>query len=274
MRPVHFTDSSRRPARPARLTLGALVLLVALALGVPGGAAAGHAFELSAHSPQDCGPGNGSLRLCLQGSIDLSLGQSDLFWANATGATVPLKFVWNVVGTITLANATSESMRFTPHADGLFSVNVTATDADDNQSGASLLLDVSGPSPVSVQVGYSQNNSEEAVTFSASVSGGTGPYTYVWTMSGTDSFHGTGPNLTIQGLDPGRYTVTVQVTDSQGFVGTSTLPIILQPPTSSSNSVPLVDVELALVVGLGVAVAVVLLVVIRRRSPPSPPGQR
>jgi hypothetical protein len=271
---VHSIRSRRSPGRFSLTSLAALTLLSVVALGLPGAASGGVAVERSNDSQQRCGPGNGTLRLCVEGSPDLSLGQSDLVWANATGATPPLKFVWNVEGPTVLANATSESLEFTPHADGLFNVNVTATDAQGNVSGSFLVIDVSGPSPVTVTVGYSQNNSEQAVIFSASVTGGTGPYSYVWTMTGADTFHGTGPNLTIQGLDPGTYSVTVQVTDSKGFVGTGTLPVILQPPANSPSSVPLVDVELAVVVGLGVIAAVVVLIVLRRRSPPVPPGQR
>jgi hypothetical protein len=265
------------PARPWRGAApwwaSAITILTIVSLVAPGGAVAAGGGQAVRATPTDCGPGNGTLHLCLQGETALTLGDSDLFWANTTGGTAPLKFVWNVAGNTTLTNASSETLLFTPLSDGLFNVNVTATDAKSNESGGFLLVTVTGPSPVTVKVGYSQNDSGQELTFNAEVSGGTGPYTYVWSMSGKSSFHGTGPNLTLQNLAPGNYTVSVQVTDAAGFVGTSTLPIDVQPPAPAPAAISVAEVELIIAIGLAVAAAVALTVAVRRRSRSPPPSQ-
>ena len=129
---------------------------------------------------------------------------SPILTMTATGGAVPYTYAWNTLttgNTLTVANS------------GTYSV--TATDA--NGCTASQVTSVT-VTPILVDSMYTHVNqptclgNNGSITIEPSFSNGTGPYTFVWSVSGTDSI--------LTGLSSGSYSVTF--TDSHGCVGTET----------------------------------------------------
>ncbi len=97
---------------------------------------------------------------------------------------------------------------------------------------------VNVPNPVTVTATATINTCGSAcnATGTASVSGGTPPYTYAWLDSNNVVVAGQTSNV-ITGLCTGRY--TVRVTDGQGCIATFTVPVFGNPftATATGNSV-------------------------------------
>ncbi len=128
-----------------------------------------------------------------------------------TGGTGPYTYSWAPTGG-TSANAT-----------GLVSGNYSVTIADAHNCTSASTIFIPQPTalnasiPVSTNVLCFNGNNGSAT---ASVSGGTAPYTYVWSPSG-------GTNNSASGLVAGNYSVSV--TDAVGC--TSAMPVTISQPT-------------------------------------------
>jgi hypothetical protein len=63
------------------------------------------------------------------------------------------------------------------------------------------------------------------VTCIASLNGGTGPYTFQWSVDGTPVPGGTDQSLTVTLAPPGNHVIAVTVTDSNGSSASDSLAI-------------------------------------------------
>jgi hypothetical protein len=127
-------------------------------------------------------------------------------YANATGGSSPYTYSWIGTG------------QTTQTATGLCAGNYTVTVTDANGCAASATVLVTQPSPLILT--FSSTNATcfscSNGSASVSVSGGAGPYTYLWTPGGTTS-------ATISNRLPGNYTCCV--TDANGCSTCSTVTI-------------------------------------------------
>jgi hypothetical protein len=153
-------------------------------------------------------------------SVALDVGQSLGFTAYAQNGTTPYTYQW-CLNNAAVSGATSSSWTFTPSAAGSYSVYVNVTDSvsfrvKSNVATATVNVVPSvsiSPSTATVAVNQSQ-------TFTASVTGGTSPYVYLWGVGSTLTsalLHLRGPigsTWTITFNSTGSYVVACVVEDS------------------------------------------------------------
>ena len=106
------------------------------------------------------------------------------------------------------------------------------------------------------------------VTFTATVTGGTPPYTYQWNFG--DGGQSATPNPTHTYPANGTYGVSLTVTDSRGQSVTRTLEFVVPPPSTPPSGVGLTPFVLA--ASIGAAVLFAALWLNERRKGRSPPG--
>ena len=144
--------------------------------------------------------------------------------ASASGGTAPYDYVWNT-GEMTAAIAGLEAGMYT----------VTATDA--NGCFGIATVAIGEPAALTLEVSSTDASCDGSIggTATATVGGGTPPYSYAWRNGGSSA--------TITGLSPGLYTVTA--TDANGCFLTASAEIginntleasveILNPPCAGS----------------------------------------
>lgn len=162
----------------------------------------------------------------------VKVGEIAELTALATGATPPYTYQWTGPNGFTATTQTIPFSNSTTAQSGSYTVLVTDTFGCQNSTTAQIVVDPCAvisvsiiPSTTTVAVGTS-------VTLAASVSGGTSPFTYIWT--GPNGFSANTPTITIPHISiaqAGSYTVTV--TDSAGCQNTSTSIINVMPFANS-----------------------------------------
>ena len=140
----------------------------------------------------------------------------------ATGGTAPYSYSWNTTPVQTSATAT-----------GLAAGSYVVTVVDANGCSASASVTISQPAQLSVSASAHLLNCGNNIpcfgsmtgSAMATVTGGTGPYTYIWSPIG-------GTGAIASGLGAGTYTVTV--TDANGCSASATVTLI-QPPAVTAT---------------------------------------
>ena len=137
--------------------------------------------------------------------------------AVVTGGTAPYSYVWSTLPVVqTAATAT-----------GLTHGGYTVTVTDNNGCSQALPVIIKETAALSVTATQTTENcGKKDGTATAVVTGGTAPYTYVWSTLPTAQ-----TTATATGLTHGGYTVTV--TDKNGC--TQTLPVVITESTSTLN---------------------------------------
>jgi PKD repeat protein len=105
-------------------------------------------------------------------------------------------------------------------------------------AGDSSMSDIFGSSPpgsLSTSFSYSPSTPQpgQAVTFTASTTGGASPYSYSWSFG--DGSSGTGASGTHTYSNSGPYSVTLTVTDSNSTTSSSAQQITVSTPSSLST---------------------------------------
>jgi PKD repeat protein len=131
--------------------------------------------------------------------------------------------------------------------------------------------------PLQVSISANPNNGQAplAVSFSSTVTGGLGPYTYAWTFGdgGTSSL--ANPAYSYQ--TSGTYTVTLVVTDSMSNQKSATATVTVTTPGFGSGVISGLGIFVWIIVAIVViAIGVGVGIVLRRRRhvppPPMPPS--
>jgi PKD repeat protein len=197
-------------------------------------------------------------------------GSTGLEWSG--GATVvgpgPGPVGWSFGdGTVLSGSA----VHHTYSAAGTYTVNVTETDLWSDAAVVPLGVRVgSGPAvPLLVQGGPSVEKGTAPLTvdFSASATGGTGPYSFAWATG--DGTSGTNATFAHTYTTAGRYTASLLVHDSHGSEVQQNWTIVV---VAASHPALLAGLELYLVIGAVVAaVAAGSALLWRRRERPPPP---
>ena len=143
------------------------------------------------------------------------VSQQITFTASASGGTAPFTYNW----TFGDGSATTGSIvTHTYSSAGTFSVVLTVKDSGSPQQTASSQQSVTvsspAPSPLTSNFDYSPSspNVGQTVSFIASTTGGTQPYSYSWTLG--DGSTATGPNVSHAYSAAGTFTVVLTGKDS------------------------------------------------------------
>src|SRR5439155_15331609 len=144
-------------------------------------------------------------------SSGLMVGQLASFTASVSGGTSPYTFNWSF-GDGTTASGSPVNHSF--NMPGTYTVTVTVTDANAMTATvpASILVN---PLTLAVTIsGPTTGNLGSAVTFTATGSGGTTPYTFAWAATGGSPASGSGASFSTTYSTEGTFTVSVTITDA------------------------------------------------------------
>jgi hypothetical protein len=218
-------------------------------------------------TPGTLGQSTSILRVTIVGPGNMSLGTTATLRATASGGSPPYLFHWNENGSSASSGANA-TLRFTPTADNIYAVNVSVNDTGGNRSVSQLIVSVTGPSPIAVQLSE-QKLGPDSVQITASAVGGTPPYNYSWSGPGLGSGWGPSDRIVVGNLSPGTYRVTVTARDSVGFTGSNYVTIVSNPSPTSPGLSPFVWVGVGIGTGLAVT-ALLLWIRARKRKAPAP----
>jgi len=193
----------------------------------------------------------------------------------ATGGTVPYAYRWSF-GDLTGAATADVEHNYT--APGRFAVNLTVTDMVQGLGVAFTNVTINALPHLSASASNLTPLLGSNVSFSASVVGGTAPFSFSWSFGDGNGSATAGAQHRYSAA--GTYAVVASVVDSVGAVSWQNFSILVAglpppPPHRTNSSSGLTPTELLgiglVVVGaaLAAAVAVVLLLHRRRREPPS-----
>ncbi|MHB8352323.1 MAG: PKD domain-containing protein, partial [Thermoplasmata archaeon] len=155
------------------------------------------------------------------------------FSGGGTNGSLPLTYLWTFGDGGT---GTGPTTTHTFQSTGVFLVTLTVRDAAGFSSSSSL-AEVIGTAPqVALLAPHTSLTAGELGGFAASVSGGTAPFSYLWTFGG-----GTGSTAAIPlhaYAAAGTYTVSVEVTDAVGATASNstTVSVVAAPAASSPSS--------------------------------------
>src|SRR6266571_3618382 len=167
------------------------------------------------------------------------VGQQVTFSASASGGTTPYSFSWSFGDG---SSGTGSSATHTYSSAGTFNVILTVKDSSSPQQTATSQqsVTVSSPPPVlTASFTYSPSSPQagQQVTFTASASGGTSPYSFSWSFG--DGSTGTGSPVTHTYASAGSFPVTLTVKDNgspqQTITSQKTVTITSPPPPLSAS---------------------------------------
>ena len=154
-------------------------------------------------------------------------GQPVTFTASASGGTSPFTFSWDFGDGLT---GTGSPVTHTYSSAGSYTAALTIKDSSSPQqtSTSQNTVAVTSPPPP-ISAGFTLNPSSpdvgQSISFTASASGGTRPYSYSWNYG--DGSTGTGLQSTHIYPSVGTYQVTLTVADSQGNTATGVEPLVV-----------------------------------------------
>jgi uncharacterized repeat protein (TIGR02543 family) len=150
----------------------------------------------------------------------MDLGQYVTFKSNVVGGTPQYSYQW-CLNSVAVSGATGPSWTFTPGSTGSDSVYLNVTDSVGFRLKSTIVpVTVNAAPSVSVSPSTVTWVTSQPFTFTASVTGGTSPFYYLWGVGGTLTYaleHLTGPisnTWTITFNSTGSYVVVCVVEDS------------------------------------------------------------
>ena len=176
-------------------------------------------------------------------------GNSVTFSSSVSGGTSPYSYSWTIGGA-SVSSASSFSYTFS--SSGSYAVQLTVTDATGYQQTQSLTETVNSDPVVSASSNVSSADVNYPIEFSSSPSGGTGGYTYEWTLNGNQV--STSQDFSYTFTSAGSYTFDLTITDSVGVSSSTSVTVKINPnptvsiassqnPTDTGNSVTFTSSE-------------------------------
>jgi PKD repeat protein len=208
--------------------------------------------------------GGGGNPLTASSSADRTSGVAPLtvqFTGTASGGSSPYSFSWNFGDGST---GTGSPSSHTYNTDGVYDVILTVTDSKSaTKTAAVVTITVGGGGGAQMTVAASASPSSGPAPLNvflvATVSGGTGPYTYEWAFG--DGTNGTEAPLNHKFQSKGTYNVLVTVRDSAGHQRSSTVTVMVKEKPQTIKSQPGFEVLAA-----AAALAAGLLLLARKRN--------
>lgn len=210
----------------------------------------------------------------------IELGQSIQFSVAVTGGQSPYSYSWSGLPS-GCSSTDSNPLSCTPSSTGTSSVTVTVTDSL-GITLTSLSVSTTVVAALTVAqptVSSSSVTTGQTVVFTASVTGGTAPYTYSWSDLPTGCSSSNASQVSCTPTTTGTWSVTVTVTDSSSVSRTSA-PVSVSVTSKSSgggsgsglsgSSITTDDWIAIVAVILLVIIVSALVLVTRRRKPKSP----
>jgi len=184
-----------------------------------------------------------------------------IFTANGNGGLSPYAYTWDF-GDGATSDGSSQTHSY--NTANTYRVMVTLTDSNGLTATSFQELSVSSqPSPTPLFVSFSYNSGPlvegSKVMFSASATGGTGPYSYSWTFG--DGTGGTGASTGHTYLRSGNYTVTLTTTDQAGKASVESEQLSITPSSTPPGQPPSGGICLTCIAPTGVSTSLWLLVV-------------
>ena len=153
---------------------------------------------------------------------DPVVGEEVTFNATATGGTSPYTYEW------TFGDLSSDgglSVRHTYEAQGNFTVRLTLADSIGHVANATKIVVVRASLTVNLTVSRDRPVIGESITFTASASGASPPYTYSWSFG--DGLTAAGANVFHAFASEGGFLVNVTATDVAGRRGVASREIVV-----------------------------------------------
>ena len=159
------------------------------------------------------------------------VGNSVTFSSSVSGGTGTDTYVWTING---VQESTASGFSYSFSSPGTFYVNVTVTDSDGHTASYSLKETVNPDPSVVIHAVHNPTDVGIWANFSSSVSGGTGPYTYSWSVNGQSY---TTPYVNYTFTSSGTFPVDLTVTDANGNQASYTVNEVVNPDPSVSIQV-------------------------------------
>ncbi|MCI4345979.1 MAG: PKD domain-containing protein [Thermoplasmata archaeon] len=201
-------------------------------------------------------------------------GATVAFTGSVSEGAAPYTYHWSFGDGSTAATLSGTHAFAHP---GTYAANLTVTDLVGHSVTASVIVVVNPPLSFSASATPSPATANLTVALTSSVSGGTAPYSYRWTLGDTTT--ASSASLGHIYAKAGNYSVVANVTDALGQSASSsfTVQVNAAPHTSSTGGSSSVSLSsgtgLYLLLGIVLlAVVVVALAVMLARRPKSPPG--
>ena len=171
-------------------------------------------------------------------NVSIIKGASVDFQGNSSGGTSPYTFKWDFGGGAT-NSSTQNPGNVTFNTPGTYTVTFQVTDSGNHTSSSSVTITVNSPPlqplvvAISSPTGNVTINTGQSVNFQGSITGGTAPYTYQWTINGGSPISSSAQNpgnVTFNTV--GTYTINFQASDSSNQTsGASVVVTVNSPPT-------------------------------------------
>jgi PKD repeat protein len=150
------------------------------------------------------------------------------FTSTVSGGTSPYTYAWTATGG-NPASGTASTFSTTYAVKGTYTVSLTVTDHNGASATASQMLNIS-PSPLTASIsGPAASTVGSTLSFTSTVSGGTTPYSYSWTVTGGSPASGTAASFSTSFSTKGTYILYLTVTDHNAAVATAFQMVNISP---------------------------------------------
>ena len=148
------------------------------------------------------------------------VGQTVTFTASVSGGASPYNYTWSISGSVV---SYANPLHAVFSASGSYTVALSVRDADSIYSNVTLSEAVDPALVASASSNLTTADAGYSIAFSGSATGGTGSYTYAWTVSGNTISTAASFDYTFSSA--GSYTVDFTVTDSASFSDTASVSV-------------------------------------------------
>jgi len=165
-------------------------------------------------------------------------GSGQVMTATITGGTTPYTSSWTGTGSTALSATNITSPTFLDTTSGTYGLTYKVTDANNCSSSdvSTTITNIKVKASISSPAAFVFCEGS-STTITGAASGGTAPYTYAWTGSGSGYLNKTTTiNPKYTATTPGSYNLTFTATDANGCKGSITINITVPSPTANATN--------------------------------------